>query len=157
MALLGNLIWFFTGGILVSIFYFIGAILFFPMFVPLARLAIYSAWPFGKGVVSKSELEAYRKISGNDYEESKAAKALQTTSGVMNLIWLFTFGWLLGAVHFFAALVNLCLFFMIVTIPNIVANWRLVGVAFMPFNKVVVPKEIADQIRITLAKNKLKI
>ena len=61
MALLGNIIWFLMGGWLLFIIYTLAAILFFPVFVPIFRIARYSLFPFGKSIVSQDELNKYRE------------------------------------------------------------------------------------------------
>lgn len=157
MALIGNIVWFFTGGFALFLLYMLGAVCFFPMFIPLSRLAFYAAWPFGKGVVSQSQLSSYRKSIGKSEDQSTVVAGLRAASGVMNVIWLLTFGWLLALTHLFAALVNLCLIWTIVAIPNIVGNWKLIGIALMPFNRVVVPKSIADEIKLASARMKHNI
>jgi uncharacterized membrane protein YccF (DUF307 family) len=157
MALLGNIIWFFSGGLVLFFLYMVGAIFFFPMFIPLSRLAFYAAWPFGKGVVTQSQLSAYRKSSGKQEELSVAASGLRVASGVMNIVWLLTFGWMLALTHLVASFVNLCFFWTIVAIPNIVGNWKLIGIALMPFNKVVLPKALVDQINIGAARERHQI
>ena len=48
MALLGNIIWFILGGWFLFILYAIAAVIFFPMFLPLFRIAKYAAFPFGR-------------------------------------------------------------------------------------------------------------
>jgi len=54
-------------------------------------------------------------------------------------------------------LVNAIFFWLIVTIPNIGANFKLIRVAFMPFNKVIVPKKVAEEIEEEIIKKKLNI
>jgi uncharacterized membrane protein YccF (DUF307 family) len=66
-----------------------------------------------------------------------------------------TFGWALALVHLLASFANLCLFFLIVTIPNIGGHWKLIRVAFLPFNKVIVPSRVAQDIREDLARSRL--
>lgn len=155
MRLLGNIIWFLLGGWLLFIGYALGAIIFFPVFKPLFRLALYSAWPFGRAAVSKDYLDKYRKVAGKSVEISASENALKKTSAVLNVFWMLTFGWLLALIHFISSLLNLALFFLIVTIPNIPGHWKLIKVSFMPFNKVLVPTELADEMKLVLAREKL--
>jgi uncharacterized membrane protein YccF (DUF307 family) len=157
MTLLGNIIWFFLGGFALFLLYGLAAIIFFPAFIPLFRLARYSAWPFGRGVVTRSQMNAYREMKGLPSDISEAQSAMQGVSAVLNVLWLLTFGWIIAVAHLVASLINLCMFFLVITIPNIVGNWKLMPVALMPFNKVIVPKSVEDDIRLTLAKAKLKI
>lgn len=157
MTLLGNVVWFFLGGWFIFLLYAIGAIIFFPMMIPLFRLAVYSAWPFGKDVVTKDQLSAYRTLKNGKIDSNALETTLQVSSGFLNILWMLTFGWLLALLHLFFSLVNLSFFFLIITIPNIGGHWKLIRVAFMPFNKVIVRKEIANEIVLGLEKNKLKI
>lgn len=157
MALLGNILWFVFGGWYLFLGYAIGAVIFFPAFIPLFRLAVYSAWPFGRSVVTKSQIEQYREVSGTAIEVSVGEKSLQSISSVINVIWLLTFGWVLALSHLFLSVINLLLFWMIVTIPSIAGHWKLMPVALMPFNKVIVPNEVERDIKLALSRSKLKI
>jgi len=155
MALLGNIIWFFLGGWALFLGYALGAILFFPMFIPLFRLALYALWPFGRDVVTRAQLDRYRQIKGGGGDGSAVDTTLKNVSAVLNVLWMLTFGWFLALVHLAASFANLCLFFLIVTIPNIGGHWKLIRVAFLPFNKVIVPASLAQEIRDGLAKARL--
>lgn len=154
MALLGNIIWLVLGGWVVFLFYTLSAIVFFPAFIPLWRLAKYAAWPFGKDVLSQWQLNKYRDLIGSEQFESDAKVVLRHTSTAMNIIWMLTFGWLLALMHLIASILNLIFIFLIITIPNISAHWKLIPTALMPFNKVVLPKEIAADVRMSLARAK---
>lgn len=155
MALLGNILWFFLGGWALFIAYTLGAIFFFPMFIPLFRLACYAVWPFGRDVVTQAQLDRYRQVKGLASESSAIGTTMKNVSAVLNILWMLTFGWVLALIHLMASLGNLCMFFLIVTIPNIVGHWKLIRVGFLPFNKVIVPKAVAEEIRQEIAKSKL--
>jgi uncharacterized membrane protein YccF (DUF307 family) len=157
MALLGNIIWFVLGGWILFLVYGFASIVFFPAFVPLFRLAVYAAWPFNRGIVTAKQLRDYRELRGATIDQSETQKALEGVSSVLNVVWLLTFGWIIAALHLFASIANLCLCFLVVTIPNIAGNWKLIPVAFMPFNKVIVPKSIEEEIKLALTKSKLGI
>lgn len=157
MAFLGNIFWFVLGGWLLFIFYTLAAIVFFPVFVPLWRLAIYSAWPMGRSVISQSKLTKYKEITGKSIELGEVESKIKGFSSILNVLWLLTFGWVLALIHFFSALFNLVFFFLIFTIPNIMGNWKLMGVALMPFNKKIVPNTVLKEITDTIAKDKLGI
>jgi len=107
MAFLGNIIWFILGGWLLFILYSIAAVIFFPMFLPLFRIAKYSAFPFGRTVISKRKLDKYRELNGNDTESS----TMTTIAGILNIVWVITFGWILALSHLLASIANLFLFF----------------------------------------------
>ena len=157
MRLLGNIIWFILGGWMLFIVYSIAALIFYPIFIPIFRIAKYSLWPFGKAVVTQSQLNKYREIKGIDSDEGIGTKTLTTVSGIMNIIWMLSFGWILAALHLVAALVNLFCIFLIVTIPNIGGHWKMIPLAFMPFNKVIVPQSIADEIENEIIRKKINI
>jgi uncharacterized membrane protein YccF (DUF307 family) len=163
MAFLGNIIWFVLGGWLLFLLYTLAAILFFPVFLPIFRIARYSLFPFGKSIVSQNQLNKYRELvkskSGNDtaIQVDTTKTVTQGVSGVLNILWMITFGWVLALIHFFSSLANLALFFLIITIPNIGGHWKMMKIAFLPFNRVIVPKQLAEEIEIEIAKGKLKI
>jgi uncharacterized membrane protein YccF (DUF307 family) len=133
----------------------IASLLFFPVMFPLLRLACYAAWPFGKEVISRSELMEYKEIIGRRTELTASEEALGDIGAVLNILWLLTFGWILAALHFLAAVVNMLLIWTLVVIPNIMANFKLIPISFMPFNKVIVSTGLADEIRTALQGRKL--
>jgi len=155
MSFLANIIWFLTGGVLVGLVYLLGAIIFFPLFPFLWPLVKYSFWPFGKTPVSRSDLAKYKEHESILSEQ----KSFETTTGVIrflgNVLWILTFGWILAIIHLAACIINICLFFLIITIPNIGAHWKLMGVAFRPFGRIIVPKDLAREIEVGSAKQKL--
>lgn len=155
MTLLGNVIWFLLGGWLLFLLYALGAVIFFPVFIPLFRLAVYSAWPFGREVVSKQALDKYRQVTGKNVGVSSTETALRNTSTILNILWAITFGWILALSHLIMSIANLFLFWLVVTIPNIGGNWKLMPVALMPFNKIIIPSEIAKEVKLALARDKL--
>jgi uncharacterized membrane protein YccF (DUF307 family) len=155
MALLGNIIWFLTGGVLVGLIYLLGAIIFFPLFPFLWPLVKYSFWPFGKTPVSRSDLARYKEHEDILSEQTPFEQSTGTIRFLGNVLWVFTFGWLLAIVHLGACILNTCLFFLILTIPNIGAHWRLMGVAFRPFGRIIVPTALAKEIEVGSAKQKL--
>ena len=171
MKLLGNIIWFVLGGWLLFILYTIAAVIFFPIFLPIFRIARYSLFPFGKGIVTQSQLNKYRKLNGSESEgddSSQVVDAAKTVtrgaktvtrgvSGVLNILWMCTAGWILALVHLVASVLNLMCFFLIVTIPNIGGHWKMMRVAFLPFNKVIVPEQLSEEIEVEIVKGKLKI
>lgn len=157
MALLGNILWFFLGGWALFLVYLFGALVFFPMFVPLFRLAKYSAWPFGRTVLTQRELSRYREARGIEDQQSGMTTGLRATSSVMNILWMLTFGWVLAVLHFLSALANLVLIFLIITIPNIGGHWKMMSVALLPFNKVIVPLSLASEVKDTNARKKLNL
>ena len=64
-----------------------------------------------------------------------------------NILWVLTFGWLLALMHILAGLLNVLFFWTIIAIPNIVAHFRMVPVAFTPFGRKIISKELAKKLR----------
>lgn len=157
MALLGNILWVVFGGWLLFLLYTLAAVVFFPFFLPIFRVARYALWPYGRGIVTQSQLKKYREIKGIESNDDGATAAIRNISGLLNIIWMLLFGWLLALAHLLAAFANAAFFWLIVTIPNIGANFKLIRVAFLPFNKVIVPKKIAEEIKEEITKKKLNI
>lgn len=67
MALLGNIIWVLFGGWLLFLVYTLAAVVFFPFFLPIFRMARYALWPYGRGIVTQNQLKKYREIKGIKY------------------------------------------------------------------------------------------
>jgi uncharacterized membrane protein YccF (DUF307 family) len=157
MRLLANIFWFFLCGWALFLVYAIAAVVFFPFFIPIFRLAKYSLWPFGLEVVTQRQLKQYRDLKGIDTDSHTNAKTMTNISAVLNVVWMITFGWVLALFHLWFATVYLLFFWLYFTIPGISGNWKMMRVALMPFNKVVVPEEIAQEIEIGLIKDRLRI
>ena len=78
-------------------------------------------------------------------------KDFDNASGVVrflaNVVWVCTFGWILALLHILAGILNVFLIWTIVAIPNIMAHFRMVPVAFAPFGRKVISKEVAQKLR----------
>ena len=146
----------FFGGFILFIVYTLAAIIFFPVFKPVFRIAKHSLWPFGKEVISENELQKYKKLN-SDSSDNVVETASSSIGTVLNVLWMVTFGWVLALLHLFSSIANLCLIFLIVTIPNIGGHWKMMKIAFMPFNTILVSSELAGEIRKELEKEKLKV
>jgi uncharacterized membrane protein YccF (DUF307 family) len=120
MRILGNLIWLFFGGLLLFFEYLLNAVLFcltiigIPFGMQLFKLAFLSLWPFGKDI-----------------------RTQPTNSGclwtVMNLVWLVTGGIWIALTHlFFGILLSIT----IIGIPWGKQHFKLMELAFAPFNKI---------------------
>ena len=164
MILIGNILWFLLGGWFLFIGYTFAAIIFFPIFLPIFRIAKYSLFPFGKAVVYQKQLDKFRELNKSSAsEESDASGGIpiknvaKGLSGILNILWVLTFGWILALTHLSLAITNLALFFLIVTIPNIGGHWKMMKIAFMPFNTVIVPKKLAEEIEVEITKGNLNI
>ena len=153
MRLLGNIFWFLLGGWLIGLVYLLGAIVFFPLLPFLIKFVGFSFFPFGRTVVSREKLEAYQRAHGKEISGSQ--KAVNVIGTVGNLLWALTFGWVLFLLHLFACLANLAVFWLIVTIPNIAGHWKLMFVAFAPFNLVIINSDLAKEIELEAARAKI--
>ncbi|MBS35766.1 MAG: hypothetical protein CMO26_07560 [Thiotrichales bacterium] len=157
VALLGNIIWLILGGWVLFILYALGACLFFPIFVPIFRIARFAVWPFGRTTVTSGRIEKYKEITGKVETADYAGSVTTGTSSIINFLWMCTFGWILALTHLLCAVLNLCVIWLIVTIPNIGGHWKMMPVAFRPLNRTIVPQAVADEINNTVAKAKLGI
>jgi uncharacterized membrane protein YccF (DUF307 family) len=153
MKLLANIVWLVTGGWLIGLVYLLGAIVFFPLLPVLYGLIGYGFWPFGRRAISRSRLEEFSELSGKP--ETSLASGAKAVGFLANVLWAITFGWLLALAHIIGSLMNLALFWLVITIPNIVGHWKLIPTAFAPFRKVVVSSTLADEIESQLEKKRL--
>ena len=153
MSLLGNAIWLVTS-VYIPIGYLIGGIILFPLLPFIYPIIGYCFLPFGREIVSTKYLKQFK-----DYEKSND-KDLDDASGLIrflaNIVWVVTFGWFLALLHIVAGILNVLLIWTIVAIPNIMAHFRMVPVAFMPFGRKVISKELAKKLREIKAEKDLK-
>ena len=119
MRLLGNILWILLGGLETAILWFlIGCILCItiigiPFGTQCFKMAGLTLAPFGKTVINNGGL----------------------ATGIFNIIWALTFGWMLGAIYVFAGLVNLC---TISGIPFGIQSFKMAALAFWPFGSEIV-------------------
>ena len=119
MRLLGNILWILLGGLETAILWFlIGCILCItiigiPFGTQCFKMAGLTLAPFGKTVINNGGL----------------------ATGIFNIIWALTFGWMLGAIYVFAGLVNLC---TIIGIPFGIQSFKMAALAFWPFGSDIV-------------------
>ena len=153
MSLLGNAIWLVTS-VYIPIGYLIGGIILFPLLPFIYPIIGYCFLPFGREIVSTKYLKQFK-----DYEKSND-KDLDDASGLIrflaNIVWVITFGWFLALLHIVAGIINVLLIWTIVAIPNIMVHFRMVPVAFMPFGRKVISKELAKKLRDIKAEKDLK-
>lgn len=150
MRFAGNVIWFVLGGGITALVWLIGAAVFAVSIIglPLTRAALemarLSAWPFGKDVVHVRELDA------------KGLTAMTAATGtigfVFNLLWLFTFGWILFVAYLIAGVLN-CL--TLIGIPLGLQSFKLAGISLWPVGRRVVSLEMAELVRKDAAQRKL--
>ena len=146
----GNAIWFIFGGAILSLAWFIGAAFFAisVIGIPVSRAAFeiakMAAFPFGKDVVHIRELDA-KGLS------AKTA-ATGTIGFIANIIWLFTFGWILFLGHLLAGILN-C--FTLIGIPFGLQSFKLAGISLWPVGRRVVSVELAAAARESNAATRL--
>lgn len=129
MSLLGNLIWFIFGGLVMGIgWYLLGLLMFVSIIgIPWGRacfmLGSFCLWPFGREIVSR------RALTGKDDIGTGPLGLLG------NVIWFLCGGFLLALGHLASAL--LC-FITIIGIPFGLQHLKLVGASMAPIGKTVV-------------------
>jgi uncharacterized membrane protein YccF (DUF307 family) len=125
MRLLGNILWFILAGLPLFLGYFVAGALMcativgIPFGVQAFKLALFTAWPFGRVVVA---------LPGDS----------GCISVVFNILWLIFAGIWLALWHLFAGLL-LCL--TIIGIPFGLASFRMAALALTPFGKTVMTVE----------------
>ncbi|MGQ3671769.1 YccF family protein [Xanthobacter sp. TB0136] len=150
MRFAGNVIWFVFGGAVIALIWLIGAVIFAVSIVglPVSRAAFemakMTAFPFGKDVVHIREL---------DGKGITATTAVTGTIGfIANIVWAFSFGWVLFLSYLVAGVIN-CI--TIIGIPFGIQSFKLAGISFWPVGRRVVPKELAHAARVRNAQDRL--
>lgn len=138
MRLIGNVLWFMMGGLLMGLGWCLAGTFAFLTIVgiPWAKacfvIAQFSFFPFGNQAVSRRDLTKTDDIG----------------TGVLgllgNVIWFVFAGFWLAIGHLGSALV--C-FVTIIGIPFGIQHLKLAGIALAPIGKIVVPKEVAASLR----------
>lgn len=119
MKIIGNLIWFIFGGLLLAIEYFIAALVFcitiigIPFGLQLFKMASLALWPFGREV----------------YNKETSSGCLNT---IMNIFWILTFGIVLAIEHLLLGII-FCV--TIVGIPFGMQHFKLAAIALIPFGR----------------------
>lgn len=122
MKILGNIIWFVFGGIVISLEYFISSILLMitivgiPFGIQTMKLAVFALWPFGSKVV--------------DSESSSGC-----LSSIMNIIWILIGGIWIALSHL---VFGILFAITIIGIPFAKQHFKLAGLALTPFGKDIV-------------------
>jgi uncharacterized membrane protein YccF (DUF307 family) len=119
MSLLGNIIWLIFGGFLTGLGYILGGLVLcltiigIPFGVQAIKLGIATMTPFGRKLV-------------NDGDPNS------TLTIVLNVAWLFFFGWEIALAHLFHAVL---LAITIVGLPFAKQHIKLLPLALLPFGK----------------------
>lgn len=139
MRLIGNVIWFMMGGLLMGLGWCLaGAFAFLTIVgIPWAKacfvIAQFSFFPFGNQAVSRRDL-------------TKTADIGTGVLGLLgNVLWFVFAGFWLAIGHVASAL--LC-FVTIIGIPFGIQHLKMAGIALAPIGKIVVPNEVAAGLRL---------
>ena len=158
-TLIGNVIWFVTGGFILGTLYFISALIFFPLLPFLFPLIRYAYFPFGKRPVSKKAINAFKEENNMPIDEDILAKSSSVVRFIANVVWVIFPGVLLALLHFISACINLILCILIITVPvclpSALGNFKMIKVALVPFGVKIVPNSLADDIEYSGAKKAL--
>lgn len=119
MNTLGNLFWLIFGGLLISLYYFIGGIVFcitvigIPFGLQLFKMSKFALWPFGKEMASGDNDGGCLSI-------------------VMNVVWI-----LFGGVEiaFSHIVFGIICFITIIGIPFGMQHFKMALLALVPFGK----------------------
>lgn len=120
--MLGNIIWLLFGGLAMAVEYFIAGLILcctiigIPFGLQVFKLGLYSIWPFGQQVVSDRSSSTVLSV-------------------IMNIIWIPFCGIWIALSHLFWG-VLLCI--TIVGIPFGLKHFSLVGIALVPFGRMIV-------------------
>lgn len=138
LRVLGNIIWFLCGGIIMGLmWWFFGLLAFVSIIgIPWGRACFvmgnFSFFPFGQEAVSRSELT----------DELDIGTSPLGTIG--NIIWFFLAGIWLAIGHIMSAV---ACFITIIGIPFALQHLKLALISLAPIGKTVVPKEQAAMAR----------
>jgi uncharacterized membrane protein YccF (DUF307 family) len=154
MAFFGNIIWWVTSFI-VPLVYLIGGVILFPLLPFLWPVIKYCMAPFGREIVSVSYLKSFKNTKTKT-EDNAFEKASPLIKFLGNFVWIFTFGWILALAHILSGIINVFFIWTIISIPNIMAHFRMVPVAFAPFGRKIISKELAKKLRNEKANQEFK-
>ena len=124
MRLLGNIVWFVLGGLVMGLAWWLAAlvcaitIVGIPWAIAASRIGTFSFWPFGRVVTEAPE---------------GAVGAVFSALG--NLVWALLFCWWLAVGHLISAV--LCAL-TVIGIPFALQHVKLASLAFFPYGKRIV-------------------
>lgn len=124
MSLLGNIIWLVFGGFMTGLGYIVGGIstcltiIGIPFGIEAIKLGIATFTPFGREVVRNSSADTPLAL-------------------ILNIIWLFLFGWAIALSHL---LWGVLLAITIVGLPFAKQHFKLMRLALLPFGQDLVRK-----------------
>jgi Predicted membrane protein len=124
MRLLGNIIWWIFGGLMIAIEYFIGGLVLcvtivgIPFGYQTMKLGLYALFPFNQTVV-------------------KDNKSIGCLSAIMNVLWFIVGGVIIVLTHLFWGVL---LAITIIGIPFARQHFKLMSFALTPFGRDIVAK-----------------
>ena len=146
MRLIGNFLWFILGGVFMGINWWImGLICFISIIdIPWGKACFvigqFTFFPFGKEAIRREELHLAKDIGTSGF-------------GVIgNIIWFLLFGLWLAIAHIMNAI---ACFITIIGIPFGIQHLKLAGIALFPIGQTIVDKEVAAEVRMQNAKEKV--
>ena len=146
MRMIGNFLWFILGGIFMGISWWIMGLICFISIVgiPWGKACFvigqFTFFPFGKEAISREELHQAKDIGTSGF-------------GVIgNIIWFLLFGLWLAIAHIMNAI---ACFITIIGIPFGIQHLKLAGIALFPIGQTIVDKEVAAEVRMQNAKEKV--
>lgn len=122
MRLLGNIIWFIFGGLIIAVEYFVASFLMMitivgiPFGIQTLKLGVLALWPFGKTVVT------HERSGGCIYI-------------LFNIVWVLTGGICIALTHL---AFGILFFITIIGIPFGKQHFKMAGLALTPFGKDIV-------------------
>lgn len=146
MSMIGNLIWFIFGGVIMGLaWWIVGLIAYISIIgIPWAKACFvigkFTFFPFGKEAISRKELTHKDDIGTGGWG----------TLG--NIIWFILAGLWLAIGH---AIVSIPNFITIIGIPFGIQHLKLAGIAIAPIGKTIVSKEVAEAARKATAESTL--
>lgn len=129
LRLILNVIWLVLAGFWLAISYVIAGIVMLILIITIPfglqafKLASYALWPFGRTVVRRGDAGAGSLIG--------------------NVIWIMLAGWWLALEHL---VTGIALAITIIGLPLALANFKMIGIAFAPFGREIVPADAAGQV-----------
>lgn len=146
MRMLGNFLWFILGGVFMGISWWIMGLICFISIVgiPWGKscfvIGQFTFFPFGKEAISRKELYQIDDIGTSGF-------------GIIgNIIWFLLFGLWLAIGHIMSAIFCFC---TIIGIPFGIQHLKLAGIALFPIGLTIVDKEVASEVKIQNAKEKI--
>jgi uncharacterized membrane protein YccF (DUF307 family) len=146
MALIGNVIWFVFGGLVMGLLWaVVGLIAFITVIgIPWGKacfmLANFSFFPFGREVINRKDLTGQDDVGTGKW------------GMVGNIVWFLLAGWELALGHVISGLLT-CI--TIIGIPFGIQHFKLAGAALFPVGKTVVDKHLAAAAQAKNAEGKL--